>query len=320
MRSPHALTVPLALGLGLGCTLLQGYPGGGDPNKALADEPGSPGTFNRDIDGDGIPDPIDGNEPLVDPAIDSDIRIYLFPERNEMEMGCPTEEVVLQRPAIPGGAFTIGFRYCATEMNVVGGGIRFPGSNEVQWTFIEGADQFTSQVVDFAYVVAGDACDEIPPLCHSLETEIFAVARNTKGDVDGDGEDDGQFVVSQPQTLDAVLMCATCESPSCVEVYEQLGDCAQCAPAPECEAYRAACLDPEQFPGISQNDIDSFDQLFGDDGVLWKSTLGCEVGTDRCGEAFDNFNNEGSCTLGGGEEGEGGSGDSGGMGGSTGGA
>lgn len=320
MKSPHALTVPMAIGLGLGCTLLQGYPGGADPGKALAGGSGSKGTFEgEDADGDGIPDPVDGNEPLVDPAVDPDISIYLYPERNEGEMGCPGDDETLRRLAFPGEALTIGFRYCATEMNVVGGGIRFPGSNEVQWTFIEGAEEFTSSTVDFAYVIASEICDEVPPLCHSLDTEIFAVARNTKGDVDGDGEQDGQFVVSQPRTLEAILMCSTCESPSCDELFPEDSDpsCARCSQPPVCQEYFDLCLDPDLYDNLAREDVDVFDNFFGEDGILWKTSSTCDAGRDQCLAAVENFNLTGACSLGGGGDmaaGDSGGSDTGGAG------
>jgi hypothetical protein len=316
MKRPHALTVPLAVGLGFGCSLLQGYPGGEDPGKALAGGDGNTGRFEgEDADGDGLPDPIDGNAPLVDPAIDASIRILLYPDRFPGEMGCPGDDTDVRRLAFPGDALTVGFRFCSDEMNVVGGGIRFPGSNEVQWTFIEGADQFSSSVVDFAYVIADSVCEDVPSLCHSLDTEVFAVARNTKGDVDGDGEQDGQFVVSAPQTLEAILMCATCESPSCDALFPDGSDpsCARCGQPPSCQDYFDLCLDPDLFDNLDREDVEVFDNFFGVDGILWKTQSTCDAGRDQCLAAVENFNVTGSCSLGGGGEMTGGSDSGGGV-------
>ena len=108
------VTVPLALALGLGCSLLTPYPGGEDPAAVLGS--GSPnGAFDAGQE----------QEPLVDPAEDPSIGVT----RN-----------VTKVIAHPGSAFPIDLDFDAPGMNVVGGGISFPGSDEVQWTFIEGLE------------------------------------------------------------------------------------------------------------------------------------------------------------------------------------
>lgn len=276
MDRASAVTVPLALLLGIGCALLESYPGGEDPGKALAD------AFDpkKSIMGG------DPQEPLVDPAIDDTITVIANIRR------------VL---AFPGEAFLIDLEFSAENSNVVGGGIQFPGSNEVQWTFIQGLEGMDRGAIQFAYVVDTNVCTEVPNLCHLLATNQFAVARNVTGDVDGDGVEDGDFVVSKPADVDVILQCATCESPSCQDVLEA-GECSQCGQPAECRQYFEACLDPEVIPGVTQEDVDFFNSVFGPNGALWTSPNGCAAGEALCNGAYDDYVASGmtTCRLGGG--------------------
>ena len=278
------VTVGAALAIPLGCTLLDSYPGGKEPGEVLSgsiDE----GTFDEGA----------LQEPLIDPAIDGSIIVT----RNITEV-----------LAHPGDAFPIDMRFDAKRRNVVGGGIQFPGSKEVQWTFIEDLKGEEIGDIRFGFVVENGICDDIPNLCHELKTKQFAVAENPDGaDVDGDGEPDGQFVVSPPVDVTVVLVCATCESPSCREILPP-GECQQCTQATECSQYFTECLDPETSPDVSSEDIDLFEGIFGQEGVLWSTIDGCALGEDLCkGALVDPVDR---CPLGGGE-GETGGGEGGGS-------
>ena len=269
------VTVAAAVGLGVGCSLLTPYPGGEDPAEVLSGSVGD-GTF----------DVGELQEPLVDPAIDDTIGIIT------------NQTLVI---AIPGEAFPVDLEFSAENRNVVGGGIQFPGSDEVQWTFIPQLDGEERGNIRFGFVVDSAICQDIPNLCHELVTKQFAVARNTLGDVDGDGEEDGDFVVSPPEEVTVVLVCSTCESPSCQDVLPE-GDCQQCTQPSDCVAYEESCLDVEMFPDdVSQEDVDAFRAIFGPDGALWTTLDGCALGTGLCSQALDEFNTEMSCRLGGGE-------------------
>lgn len=256
--------LPLApMCLALGCQLLTPYPGGGDPGEALGDK--------RPAQGPGIEG---GNEqePLVDPAIDPDVTV-----RSQ------AEEPVL---ALPGTAFLVDLAFIAPERNVVGGGIRFPGSDEVQWTFIDSlVDDDGAMPIQFGYVVAKEVCEDIPNLCHELVTEQFAVARNTapNSDVDGDGEADGEYVVSRPAEVTVVLQCATCESQSCEDLLPP-GTCQECTQPPQCRAYYERCLAPGK-PNFDTKEADLFETFFGDKGVLWTTATGCVAGEQACNDA-----------------------------------
>ena len=277
------VTVAIAIAVPLGCTLLEPYPGGGDPAEILSGSVGS-GTFDEG----------ELQEPLVDPAIDDSITVIR------------TESSVL---AHPGDAFPIELKFDATRMNVVGGGIQFPGSNEVQWTFLQGLKGETMGDIKFGFVVENDVCGEVPNLCHELKTKQFAVGENVGGgDVDGDGEPDGMFVVSKPVEVTVVLVCATCESPSCRDLLPP-GECQQCTQAPECEDYFAQCLDPEMNPDVTDEDVALFEGIFGPSGVLWSTVDGCALGDSLCDDALNDPTEV--CRLGGGEMATGSGGDDG---------
>jgi len=287
MFRPGSIGVPLALALGLGCSLLTPYPGGEDPNAVLGGG-GSGGTLEGG----------DQQEPLVDPAVDPSIGVT----RN-----------ITTVVAHPGSAFPIDLDFDAPGMNVVGGGIRFDGSDEVQWTFIQGLEDEITGNISFGYVVDQEICAQVPNLCHEIQTEQFAVARNTMGDVDGDGVDDGEFVVSRPVEVTVVLMCATCESPSCSDLLPE-GECQSCGQPDVCGDYFDRCLDPATNPNVTIEDAAFFEGIFGPNGALWTTPSGCVSGEQACKGAEE----EGmECRLGGGEGGDessGGGSDSGGTG------
>ncbi len=296
MSSWAPVTIPLALGLAAGCTLLSPYPGGEDPGSVLASGAGRD-SFDRG----------EGNGPLVDPAIDPTIGII----RN-------LTEVV----AHPGFAFPIDLDFDAQNMNVVGGGIRFPGSDEVWWTFIPGLEGETTGNISFGFVVDEGICGDVANLCHEISTQQFAVARNERGDVDGDGEQDGEFVVSAPVEVKIILQCSTCDAPSCLELLPE-GDCQSCAQPPVCEAYRTRCLDPMTNPDVTLEDVAFFEAIFGNQGALWTTPSGCASGEQACDGAEADAGPDGTeCRLGGGGDGGGddGSSSSGGAGDSSGGA
>jgi hypothetical protein len=249
----------------VGCQLLTPYPGGGDPASALS---GS---------GSGIEG--QQEDPLIDPAIDSSVAV-----------SSNADEPVL---AIPGTAFLVDLNFTAPQRNVVGGGIRFPGSNEVQWTFINALiDDNGSMPIQFGYVVGQEVCDDVPNLCHKIVTEQFAVASNLApgGDVDGDGKPDGEFVVSGPVEVEVVLMCATCESKSCQDVLPK-GRCQQCGQPQVCRDYFERCLDDGK-PNADTDEADLFETFFGVEGVLWTVAAGCAAGQKACEDAQERAEEE----------------------------
>jgi hypothetical protein len=253
--------VGVVLGLGLavlGCQLLTPYPGGGDPADALAGSGGEDGTFDEGMT----------RGPLFDPAIDVSIKVT-----------SNVDDVI----AIPGSAFTIDLSFIADNANVVGGGVQFPGSDEIQWTFIDGLEGMTSGDMLFGYVVAKEVCADIPNLCHPIETTQFAVARNTKGDVDGDGKDDGEFVVSPGKEVTVVLQCATCDSKSCQDLLP-IGECFFCPQPDVCGDYFDRCL-AEGQPNFDTAEADLFSALFGTEGILWSTRDGCAIGEGACEKA-----------------------------------
>jgi hypothetical protein len=247
----------LALG-GLGCALLTPYPGGGDPVEAIVDGAGN-SPFDTGM----------AQDSLFDPAIDKSVTIV-----------SNIDDVI----AIPGSAFTIDLSFIAENSNVVGGGIRFPGSEEVQWTFIEGLEGMPSGDIRFGYVVAKEVCEGIPNLCHEIITTQFAVARNDGGgDIDGDGTKDGEFVVSPGKEVRVILQCATCDSQSCQDLLPP-EECFFCEQAPVCNEYFERCL-AEGKPNFGMSEADLFESLFGVDGILWSTVAGCSLGEKACENA-----------------------------------
>jgi hypothetical protein len=254
----------LALG-GVGCALLTPYPGGGDPVDAIVEGAGS-SPFDTG----------DSRDPLFDPAIDDSVSIV------------SNIDTVI---AIPGSAFTIDLSFVAENSNVVGGGIQFPGSDEVQWTFIDGLEGMASGDIRFGYVVAKEVCNDIPNLCHEIITTQFAVARNEGGgDIDGDGARDGEFVVSPGKEVTVVLQCATCDSQSCQDLLPP-EECFFCGQPEVCGDYFDRCL-AEGQPNFGMSEADLFDSLFGENGILWSSVAGCSLGEAACENAQENAETE----------------------------
>lgn len=249
---------------GLGCGLLAPYPGGGDAAESL----GGART-------DGGEAPIVGGvpqEPLVDPAVDDSIAVV------------SNADTII---ALPGESFVIDLEYVAEQGNVVGGGIQFSGSDRVQWTLIEGLEGSLSGNVQFAYAVPSDICDEVPNLCHAIETQQFAVARNVSpgGDVDDDGEADGDFVISPPANVTVVLKCATCESTSCMETLPA-GSCLSCAQPDACAEAFELCFAPGR-PKAETDEGVQFGLFFGRDGLAWKAPQSCAAGEELCDDALE---------------------------------
>jgi hypothetical protein len=235
----------------IGCKLLEPYPGGGDPGDALAAGPMMGSPFDT-----GEP-----QEPLDDPPVDNSITI-------SNRASDPTL-------AIPGAAFLVDLSFIATNRNVVGGGIRFPGSDEVQWTLIDALRDQENGNIQFGYVVDKNICDDIPNLCHEIVTEQFAVGQN------GD-----EFVVSPGKPVRVVLQCATCESDSCEELLPP-GTCFFCAQPQICVDYFDRCL-AEGMPNAGSDEEDLFNTFFGEDGILWSTAEGCAVGEKTCEDAQEN--------------------------------
>jgi len=245
--------VGVALGIvtaAIGCKLLEPYPGGGDPADALAAGPMTGSPFDTG----------DPQEPLEDPPVDKSIKIS------------SNVEVAL---AIPGSAFLVDLAYIAENRNVVGGGIKFPGSDEVQWTLIESLRDTENGDIKFGYVVDASVCDDIPNLCHEITTTQFAVGQN------GD-----EFVVSEGEEVKVVLQCATCESQSCEDLLPP-GTCFYCAQPPVCVDYFDRCL-AEGMPNAGSDEERLFDAFFGVDGILWSTADGCAVGEQTCIDAQEN--------------------------------
>lgn len=239
------------LAAGVGCGLLTPYPGDGDPAEILA---GQDGGTNGSPFNTGDP-----QEPLLDPATDSSVSIL------------SNEDVII---ANPGEAFTVDLEFQADNNNVVGGGIQFPGSDEIQWTFIDGLEGESRGRIQFGYVVDANICDQVPPLCHKIETKQFAVARNVTGDVDGDGTQDGDFVVSPAEDVTVVLRCSSCDSPSCREIDELAGECQFCNQPPACQEVFDLCFE-EGRPKFDTDEAEDFERFFGPDGLAWRSGTVC---------------------------------------------
>ena len=266
----------LAIGLlaGFGCSLLAPYPGGGNPADVVAGSVGADGNspFDRG----------DPQEPLIDPAEDASISVI-----------SNVDAIV----ANEGQAFTVDLNFQAQKMNVVGGGIQFEGSDEIQWTFLGELEGAASGDILFGYVIEEGTCAKLPNLCHTINTKQFAVGRNSPPeDVDGDGMTDGDFVVSPPVDVPVILRCASCESPSCVEALEDTDvACASCNQPPLCAMIFDLCF-AEGRPLFGEPEADQFDLNFGPDGVTWKNAMTCAVGEELCQAALDGLIDE--CTAG----------------------
>jgi len=255
--------------VGLGCGLLTPYPGGGSAAQVLSEAEGPLGG-----------PPIQGGssqDPLIDPAIDSSIGVVT---------DIPT--VV----ALPGDSFVIDLDYVATRRNVLGGGIQFPDSDQVQWTLIDSVRNTSSGNIRFAYAVPADVCDEVASLCHEMYTQQFAVGSNITPDtdIDGDGEPDGEYVVSPPVEVKVVLKCASCESSSCLEALPN-GECLACPQPTDCGAAYALCFAPGR-PKYGTDEAQQFEAFFGINGLAWKASASCTAGAPLCADALQTANEE----------------------------
>ena len=251
----------------VGCGLLTPYPGGEDPGAVLG---GSSGAGGRSPFDTGMP-----QEPLIDPAEDATINVV------------PAKDLIV---ANEGQAFTVELGFTAAKSNVVGGGIQFDGEPEIQWTFIEGLEGMPGGVIRFGYVVETGTCERIGNLCREVGTKQFAVGANAdNADVDGDGEPDGDFVVSPPKDVRIILRCASCDSPSCIELLEETPEaCIYCEQPALCGEVFEMCF----APGAPLEDSDeaaSFDQLLGPDGIAWKNAVTCADGENLCMDALERF-------------------------------
>ena len=221
-----------------GCSLLLPYPGGEDPAEVFLPE-----------NAPGFPDP---QAPLVDPKTDPSVT---------------AQSLIDVALALPGSAFNIHLSFQAPNQNVVGGGIRFPGSDAVQWTFIQGVSGLDSGELRFAYVLADDACDDVANLCHEIQTEQFAVSQIG-----------GEFLVSEPVPVRVVLQCATCDSQSCLQVVPA-GQCKTCSQPEACVTVYDECFAPGA-PAEDQAGV--FEAFLGADGALWASAGTCAQGEALC--------------------------------------
>lgn len=255
----------IGLAVALGCTLLEPYPGGGTASRALA-EAVSPTGGSPLLDG--LP-----QDPLVDPAIDSSVHVT---------SNAPDHTIV----AIPGESFVVDLNFIAERGNVLGGGIQFPDSDRVQWTLIDSLRGTTGGNIRFAYAVPADICDGVANLCHEFVTRQFAVGTNISPgtDIDGDGEPDGQYVVSAPAEVRVVLKCASCESASCADSLPG-GACMTCGQPADCTQAYELCFAPGR-PKYQTDEARQFAAFFGDDGLAWKAQASCAAGAALCSDAL----------------------------------
>ena len=253
---------------GLGCGLLQPYPGDTDPRDLFSElgQDGGPGGGvdpSRGTPGQQQPPP----DPLVDPDTDDSIRAET-----------PNEVVV----ANPGEAMLLKVEFQALNRNVLGAGIRFEGSDEVQWTLIASLEGEQAGTIEFAYSLPDGLCDDVPNLCHELRAELFAVGRRAS---------DGAFVVSPParpydgkdmqdrpiyveengaprEDIRVVLRCASCDSDTCRDL---LGaECSQCAQPQECAEVFDLCFGPGRPKEDATGEKDIFNASYGPDGLIWR--------------------------------------------------
>jgi hypothetical protein len=238
-----------------GCSLLQPYPGGGDPADAFTKSGG--GLEN-------------GEDPLLDPPTDDSVSVVA---RSDYE---PAVTV-----ALPGTGFPIRLAFTAPNRNVVGGGIRLPGSDEVQWTFTSGVQDQNAGDIDFTYLLPMNACEDVSNLCYDIVTEQFAVAQQT----------DGSYAVSEPVEVIVVLQCATCTSLSCLETLPP-GVCKECTQPDACKQLYDVCYAPGA-PSAGTDTAKLFDIFLGENGILWSGAEGCFQGDGLCQAVLDS----GGCDL-----------------------
>ena len=224
----------------MGCGLLVPYPGGGDAIEAFT------------LAGSGIPN---AEDPLVDPPTDETISVI-----NNLE------DVAV---ALPGASFPVSLNFQAPDRNVVGGGIRFEGSEEIQWTLLNKVQGEQTGDVEFTYVVDSAACNDLSSLCHEIKAEEFVIS-----------ERNNEFHVSRPIDIDIVLQCATCDSTSCVEVLPP-GTCMECAQPTACQDLYDACYG-EGAPFEDSPEAAVYEQFLGLNGSMWRGATTCVEGEALC--------------------------------------
>ncbi len=244
-----------------GCTLLEPYPGGEDPAKALVSDAAGPQG--------GTP-----QDPLINPPTDPTVSVIDLTD-------CPSGSDRGCTVALPGTGFAVYLGFQAPNENVLGGGIRIEGSPEVQWTLLQAVKDKTQGEILFSYVLPSDVCSDLANLCHTITTEQFAVV--------SDGA--GGFAVSPPVVVDVVLQCATCDSKSCVEALPA-GACRTCMQPDACDTLYENCYAPGA-PAEMSEFADVFDAFLSESGILWTSRDGCLQGEALCQNAVD----AGSCEF-----------------------
>ncbi len=225
---------------GIGCTLLTPYPGGGSLLDAF--QGGESGIS-------------DSQEPLVNPP--TDLKVGVLNNLDSVKV------------ALPGASFPVSLNFQAAAANVVGGGIRFEGSDEVQWTLLSKVTGEKVGDVEFSYVVDAGACDDIGNLCHSILAEEFVIT-----------EIDSEFHVSEPVEIEVVLQCATCGSTSCVEILPP-GSCQECVQPSVCEDLYEVCYGKDA-PWEGTQEANVFEQFLGGGGSMWKGLHTCVEGEALC--------------------------------------
>ena len=136
------------------------------------------------------------------------------------------------------------------------------------------------------------------------------MAENLDGDVDGDGMNDGMFVVSPPVDVTVVLQCATCESDSCIELLPE-GSCAFCQQPEICRDLFELCYAPGR-PKEGTDEADGFENFLSEKGIAWTTMAGCSAGKKACENTLERSMEE--CSMVGGSESSGGSDESSGGG------
>ncbi len=248
--SSRGALLALAFAPALACGLLVPYPGGGDPLQAFTKA------------GSGIPG---AEDPLIDPPTDDSVAVV---------------SALVASVAVPGAGFPIELEFVAQNSNVVGGGIRLPGSDEVQWTLINGVLGQNAGTLSFSYVLPDDACEGLTNLCHPIQTEQFAVVQDSVTN---------ELRVSEPVEVKVVLQCATCDSDSCIEELTDIGEmqqqavCRTCAWPEACQTLNEQCY-AEGAPFAGTDEAEVYEVFMGPYGILWTSIDGCVSGEQLCEE------------------------------------
>ena len=231
------------------CTLLEPYPGGDDAEAQLINSVQHDGGI-----------------------VGSDLQILQDPNS---DLTVTVKSRLLAPPvASEQGIFPIQLGFSAPNANVVGGGIRLPGTDEVQWTFLNDVAGLKQGELNFAFSVGSLSCSDVTALCRELVTEQFAVTRNT---VTGD------FEVSLPVEQPIVLKCASCQSKSCTEILAP-GQCIECNQPQSCVDLYNSCYAPGMPKADATNEVNTYFKLFGPEGIFWITDEHCLAGEPLCRE------------------------------------